>query len=348
MDSTERLSEQMVRDLFWIFSSPPLIQPNQVSFQQVLLDESWKQTIVQSSQQVSHFMADKNLKMLGPYFEALWEFYLTHYPGKNLIAKNVQVFGASKTIGEFDFIYFDQATDQHCHLEVAIKYFLGLNDNLSKEIEENEEIKETKAINRLEENSGIGEWDENTKQSNEFSAMKQWIGPNANDRLDKKYLKMIEQQSQLSLTPEGQATLDALGVINSSKTVRSEICLLGYLFYPLSDAKGGAPMPPPEYSHTNHNRGYWLRINQLDKLLPKDDLWEVTDKPFWLAPLKQERQKLKTREEILIEIKEHFGEDQRPLLISNFIKTNESNGFESDTKYFVVSESWPESQRKNN
>lgn len=323
MRTADLLSHQMVRDLLWLFSSPSLIQPNQLSFQQKPFDENWLRVTAESPEKISNFMADKNLKMLGPYFEALWEFYFVNCPGKKLIAKNVQVFAANKTIGEFDFIYLDEATGEYRHLEVAIKYFLGLNDKSNKNVEE------------------IGE---KKKAINSYSPMNQWLGPNANDRLDKKYFKMLEQQSQLSQTPEGIATLEVLGVSTSSKPVKSEICLLGYLFYPLDGEEGCDPMLPPENSHTSHNKGYWLKVSQLEMFLPEGHLWKIMDKPFWMAPLQETRQQLKTQQEILIIIKKYIFESQRPLLISNFIETDKNNGvdYESDKKYFVVFDNWPE------
>lgn len=323
MDTAERLSNQMVRDLYWIFSSPPLIESNQFSFQKKTLSESWPTAIGQAPLKINSFMADKNLKMLGPYFEALWEFYLLNCPGKNLVAKNVQVFSNNKTIGEFDFIYRDESAGEYRHLEVAIKYYLGLNDKTGK------------TITAIEEGINL---------SNQFSPMNQWIGPNANDRLDKKYSKMLKQQSKLSKTPEGKATLGAFGVLNSSEEIRSEICLLGYLFYPLEGEGTGEPMRPPENSHPSHNKGYWLKLSHLDRLLPEGAGWKIMDKPFWLAPLLELRQQLKTRAELIESIQNHFYESLRPLLVSSFIESENKNDvvFESDKKYFVVPDSWPE------
>lgn len=326
MNTLERLSHQIVRDLFWIFSSPPLIQQDTFPVPKIMPDESWKKAIALSPEKISRFMENKNLKMLGPYFEALWEFYLEHNPQTKLIAKNVQVFASNKTLGEFDFIYLDKTTDQYCHLEVAVKYFLGLD------------VSTNKAQQNVTQQNGDG--------LAKFSAMNQWIGPNANDRLDKKYIKMHQHQSQLSQTPEGRTALERLEIPASSAAIRTEICLLGYLFYPLNDETEHKPMLPPENAHPNHNKGYWLRVSQLEELLPYSNLWEITDKPFWLAPCQRQFRCLKARTEIIDDIKRHFSEYQRPLLLSEFIevdKVNTSNhvGFEGDKKYFVVSEAWP-------
>jgi hypothetical protein len=63
-----------------------------------------------------------------------------------------------------------------------------------------------------------------------------------------------------------------------------------------------------------------------------------------MAPLQKTRQQLQTREEIINCIKQLFIESQRPLLISNFINASQNNGaeYESDNKYFVVADNWPE------
>jgi hypothetical protein len=252
---------QILKDLQWIFSSPPLTEANQYSFEQPPLDQHWLNTITQSPEKISGFMADKNLRMLGPYFEALWEFYFLNYPGKKLIAKNLQVFSGNKTIGEFDFIYLDEATGEYRHLEVAIKYFLGFED-LNARTSVNSSAVNSNAMNCSAINSD-GDINKVDKSVNDYSPMSQWLGPNANDRLDKKYIKMQEQQSQLSQTTEGKATLEKLNVLSSK--IKPEICLLGYLFYPLDEDVNQEQMLAPQNSHISHNKGYWLKVGQIEK-----------------------------------------------------------------------------------
>jgi uncharacterized protein len=346
MFTTEQLSDQMTRDLFWIFSSPPLIKPEQFSFQKKTLDEKWLKAIEKRSEAINDFMLDKNLRMLGPYFEALWEFYFLNEPTKKSIAKNVQVFSGNRTVGEFDFIYLDKSTGEYRHLEVAIKYFLGLNEKNNRG-DAAENILKENLKEKLDEKLAI-KTETPIQAKDGFSKMSQWIGPNANDRLDKKYLKMLEQQSQLSKTPEGKVTLEALGVSIHKNLVKSEVCLLGYLFYPL-DAEEFQPMLPPENSHAEHNKGYWIRASQLELLLPTGNLWKIIEKPFWMAPTRETLEKLYSRKEMLIIIKQIFLKTQRPLLISSFSKKYKSdcNDYESDNKYFVVSDSWPKNSASN-
>ena len=62
---------------------------------------------------LSQFMDGKNKFMLGTYYEALWEYYLSHHPDCKLTAKNIQINDTSKktnpTIGEMDFIYWHKS-----------------------------------------------------------------------------------------------------------------------------------------------------------------------------------------------------------------------------------------------
>ncbi len=301
----DHLSNQMVRDLAWIFSSHPLINSNQLYFEQLALDLNWLQALDQSAETIDHFMANKNLRMLGTYFEALWDFFFRHYPGYKLIAKNLQVFDSDKTIGEFDFIYFNQVTNEHCHLEVAIKYYLGLNTHQQ----------EGKVLNNQ-------------------SGMKRWVGPNVNDRLDKKYFKMVEHQSKLSQTNAGRKALEKLGINN----IKSEVCLLGYLFYPACET-----IQPPENSHAKHNRGCWLKYSQAAEVLQSDDLWLLINKPHWMAPMIKSAGQLDTHDEILYKLNKHFLESSQPILISNFRLEDKSlnNAYYSANKYFIVPENWP-------
>jgi len=295
-------SNQYIRDLAWIFSTAPIVKLQSLSFEQNELDADWLEVLNKAPEKINTFMATKNLKMLGPYFEALWEFYLSHYPGKQLIAKNVQVFDSNKTIGEFDFIYYDEQLNQYRHLEVAIKYYLGI--------------------------------DTDSATTSQFTPMKNWLGPNLNDRLDKKFSKMRDFQAQLSQTIAGRSALEKLNI----NEIKSEVCLLGYLFHPAKQ-----PLLAPEFSSPLHNRAIWLHLNQIDELFEYDNLWLILEKPHWMASISKPFEHLMTQKQIINQLKLHFLRSTRPLLVSNF-KTAGGSGkstYHSNDKYFVVPDSWP-------
>ena len=255
-------------------------------------------------------MISKNPKILGAYFEALWEFYLHEYPGKKLIAKNLQVFGNGKTIGEFDFIYLDETTGKHYHLEVAIKYYLGIDNTMP--------------------NGNC-----RSNDSSHFYAQN-WLGPNTRDSFDRKYQKMFSHQSQLSCIPEAKECLKSIGI----SRITPKICLLGYLFYPLNTSNAQRSPMYPVNASVNHNRGYWLRISQMQALLPKFEMWGIRGKPHWLASVKKKTRELYGRDVLISTLQTHFNQCQRPILISNFNQV-EHDSFESEILFFIVPDAWP-------
>ncbi|TQV89694.1 DUF1853 family protein [Aliikangiella coralliicola] len=306
------INNQFVRDLAWIFQSTPLISSEHMSFEKDFSDDAWLKELDSNPEMLEAHLKNKNLRMLGPYFEGLWEFYLRFYPGKKLLAKNVQVFGDNKTLGEFDFIYFDELTQQYRHLEVAIKYYLG--------------------------STGMTETDSHESDSYETSShdttsMSTWIGPNTNDRLDRKFNKLVMHQSKLSQTAAGREALLKLGV----KDIKSEICLLGYLFYPEH-----YPLDSPLNSQANHHRGRWLRISDLASFVHRSDYWSVLEKPHWLAPIVRESSALLSSKEVVERLTLLIEDKQHPILISGFSGSEAfAPCYASEQLVFVVPDNWP-------
>lgn len=64
---------------------------------------------------------------LGHLYEDALEVLIQNSPLLELIASHVQIFDESKqTIGELDFIVFDKKNERHIHLELAVKFYLGI------------------------------------------------------------------------------------------------------------------------------------------------------------------------------------------------------------------------------
>ncbi len=111
---------------------------------------------------------------LGLYFEELYECLLTHLLGFEVLARNLQIRGAERTLGELDFVVRNPRTHEIEHHEVAVKFYLG--------------------VHRQESGATF------------------WHGPNAIDRLDLKTRSLLEPQSQRTLLAETAAALQALGI----------------------------------------------------------------------------------------------------------------------------------------
>lgn len=301
---TNVLKERFNKDLHWLFDSAPLMDKSLLDFSRPsFLQPQFDSKEVKT--ELYDFIVGKNLKMLGPYFEGLWQFYLENSNDTELIDQNLQVINDKQTLGEFDFIYFDRTNKSHIHLEVSIKYYLGVPGL----------------------NNALGE----------VSEMSAWIGPNKNDRLDKKFYKLKDHQSKLSEAEVAKEILLARGV----SEVQSQVCLLGYLFYPYEQA-----MSPPENSFSAHNRGTWISLTEFSKSRLNKYFWKIIEKPFWLSQPYEDRNSVLTLEEVTGKISAVFSIKNYPILIARYslkntrTETNDVNYLKFEELVFVVPDDW--------
>ena len=185
---------------------------------------------------LSQFMLNKNTFMLGTYYEALWEFYLSHHPDCDLIAKNIQINDNSKktnpTIGEMDFIYWHKSLKLYVHLEVAIKFYLEVSPQI-----------------------------ENQPYS-------KWIGPKCNDRLDLKFNKLMDHQTQLT---QLKCTQQRIKPLIDAATIISRAVLQGRLFVEFIDV-------------LTLNEDYWFNVQNFEKWFTSVQAhYQISflDKPHW-------------------------------------------------------------------
>jgi uncharacterized protein len=321
------IKNQYVRDLHWLLTSSQMMRL-ECPIERSHADLAWLLALEREPLALEAHLANKNLRMLGSYFEALWEFYLSRYPGNQLLAKNLQVFSDNLTLGEFDFIYRDKKDGVVRHLEVAVKYYLGMPREKRQSVAD----QGSAAISPAE-----------SKQSD-------WLGPGSRDRLDKKYRKLTQRQALLSHTVAGNQVLKTLlSDQTKADAVKAETCLLGYLFYPLQ-----AQIDPPHRAAENHLRGRWLYLWQLPELLQEQGqgqgqgLWHILNKPHWLAPIRLPQSTLLTHEQLSCEVRLRLAKRPHPLLLASFEVSDvgdDNNGgsqpIESQELIFVVPDDWP-------
>ncbi len=292
--------DRVILDIEWIFNTQPLMQPKYFQFSHITNIKSLLNRSDIQQQLIAH-LQNKNLKMLGTYFEALWEFCLITSDKTQLLGKNIQVFENNQTLGEFDFIYLDKLQNKYKHLEVAIKYYLG-----------------------------VPELNTQTEQS----SLNAWIGPNKNDSLDKKFHKLFQHQSKLSKGEAAQLRLEKLGVPSEKVSlVESEVCLLGYLFYPY-----GQTLSPPIKTTQNHNKGVWLSLSQLNDY--PHSYWMVIEKPFWLKQVNVKKNQLQSTDEIKVKILERMQQKHLPVLVASFDYDSANNIGQFIELVFVVPDDW--------
>lgn len=175
----------LVTALAWSCFSPPLLtsmycaETRVATPQLPLTDErkEWLNALDRDDHALRQYMqAHCHSKRLGLVFESLWHFFLQEDPTTELIAHNIPVRDGNKTLGEFDVLYYCHNSQQAIHLELAVKFFLGLNP------------------------------------SQQQPSLSHWFGPNRADRLDRKLARLSQHQLPLAHTAAGRDTLSKYGI----------------------------------------------------------------------------------------------------------------------------------------
>ena len=205
MIETLSLQTPEVRDLAWACFSAPLLDSHSLGEDcplyncQLPLDgerQRWLHDLDAAPQPLLDWLADSRRGRLGLYFEQLWQFFLQRDQQVDLLAHNLPVRAAGRTLGEFDLIYYCHTRQRHVHLELAVKFYL-LRPGAS-------------------------------------SAWHNWLGPNSRDRLDRKIERMRQHQLRLADTPAGAAVLNALGVSEVLREMEVKGRLFRHLHAPAS------------------------------------------------------------------------------------------------------------------
>jgi len=106
-----------------------------------------------------------SLTRLGFYAEALLEYFLTHGPHARLIAANIPLRTAERTLGEVDFLLRD-VRGERLHWELAVKFYLHIGEG------------------------------------NGAATLAHYVGPNLQDRFDLKHARLLNHQLGLSARDE--------------------------------------------------------------------------------------------------------------------------------------------------
>lgn len=174
----DTLRDPTVRDLAWTIGAPGLLDATHPDYQNRVVDDAWCSAQLRASAPwlaeldltpaaLHSFIAARPTRRLGHYFEALIAFWLAHMPDTQVIARNLQVQDAQRTLGEYDFLFRD-AGAAVCHWEAAVKFYLQV-----------EALAEQRAF----------------------------IGPGTRDRLDLKLKRVFQHQLLLGQTRAGQQAL---------------------------------------------------------------------------------------------------------------------------------------------
>ncbi|WP_166264516.1 DUF1853 family protein [Marinobacter caseinilyticus] len=165
-----------VRHLAWLCEAPSLINTGPVfSLADYLPPDTQQrlQSLDQSPSPLLSYLGDSQSWRLGQYFENLYHFLLEHILEWPVLLRNAAVRERhGRTLGELDFIVRNPLNDELQHHEIAVKFYLGFDE------------------------------DGHTR----------WYGPNAHDRLDLKTRRLLDHQCRMTEREETQALLASVGL----------------------------------------------------------------------------------------------------------------------------------------
>lgn len=243
---------------------------------------------------LARFMEQKSLRSLGKYFEGLVSYWLQHLRKVDLLFESYVIRDHKRTIGEVDFIFIDEH-GRTTHWEVAVKFYLF--------------------------------------NPQECVLGSPFIGPNANDTLDRKLHRLFDHQLTL-----GKQLLPDVDV-----EIR-EAFVKGRIFYP--DGQADRSVGHPGLSSA-HLKGSWFRHSEFrplqdDPAMASEDVrycW--LEKPNWLSviELSGEEDDLLSFDDLSGRMDGHFANSKRcPLVVQ---LKSDGTTFHESRRFFVVPDGWP-------
>jgi hypothetical protein len=310
---------QEVRDLAWACFSPSLLITQELlthnSPAHTLADNgqpvtgcglaltptrrTWLEALDRDARTLLEHLSKQRSHRLGVYFEHLWHFFLAQDPATDLVAHNLPIHHRGKTLGEFDCIYFCRERRRHFHLELAVKFFLSHRQATTDE--------------------SASQWSE-------------WLGPNTEDRLDRKIEHLMQRQIKLGDNPVAREQLRSLGILELER----EVEIKGYLFQSSVD-----PLPPPQgfnpARHLNQYVGLSLLSAHLDELDRGSTYgYSTLPRAQWLSSACIDMGMVLSREQLTSSLNKQMDTDQRPQLVAAFDKAGKET-----QRFFVTPTQWP-------
>lgn len=238
------LSDPLVRDLAWLLFSVPLLraQPpaGELANPFETADEAaatmnWLLALDRDASVLRRAIEAARIVRLGRYAECLLGFFLQHGPACRLIAANVPLRFAGRTIGECDFLV-EAASGRKLHWELAVKCYLHAGGDRAE--------------------------------------LSDFVGPNLQDRFDRKLRRLLEHQLPLSAREEFAA-------LGHGGPWRAQMFVKGWLFY-----RWGEAALAPQVVDPAHHRGFWVTQGEWAAFCAQRPTarWAMLPRLAWLTP----------------------------------------------------------------
>lgn len=321
--SSFNFSHQYVADLAWIIYSSPLLgdKPLSPELQESELTapaftsqmghpepkRSWLEqltTLNHAPSALIHHIESRPSTRVGFYYEALVSYLLSAFPDVSLIAEHLQLQENGRTLGEIDFLFRDELSQQVIHLETAVKFYLGSQA-----------------------------WQDH------HTPFKHWLGPMIKDRLDLKTQHLINHQSQMCHSDAFQKLATQS---NIPTPTQRQVLLQGYLFthpthqmpLPYSPENTGSTQQPRWFSRSEINA--FLSDDQAYIILKKP-FWLS---PFH----SKEHNPLLNLESLKEQLDSLILQWNRPILVSTLNPNQASDCnhalYQENNRCFIVPDNW--------
>ncbi|WP_136246766.1 DUF1853 family protein [Halomonas borealis] len=271
----------LVRDLAWLLQAPDLVtldtpgRPDRrclgLESDAALVD--YLAPLDAAPAPLVRYVGSSLEGRMGHYHERLWQFLLETAPQTRLLANNLPVLRERRTLGELDLVYAEAPDPAPVHLEVAIKYYLGLPE-------------------------GPGRDDDQAR----------WVGPGGLDSLALKRHHLAHHQLPLAQRPVAlEALAERLG--GPIPRLRQRLAMPGVLFYPwharLPAPRGATP------DHLHGHWLHWRDWPRWCAELPETPRGAWLCKPHWLALPPDEQ--LTSLSSLTHRLRLHFAHGGAPL-----------------------------------
>ncbi|WP_027966945.1 DUF1853 family protein [Halomonas halocynthiae] len=301
-----------VRDLAWLLEAPDLLtlehakRPSlaELGLAEPDVRQRFLAQLENSPEQLSTTFGDTSQQKLGLYHESLWQLLLSSAPGTRLLANNLPIIDNRRTLGELDLLYSCRDTGLPIHLEVTVKYYLGLP-------------------------LGPGAANSHSR----------WIGPDGKDSLARKSTRLHQHQLPIAHTRQArEAITQHLGMCPPGQ-LSQRLATPGVLFYPLE-----GNLPTPQHVNLQHLKGRWLHWQHWQDLiatLPTGMRGAWLQKPYWLAPPPPHQ--LAPLAQLKHQLTHHFNNKATPVQLALRYPNGYPGGIPHNwLRVFIVNDTWPQ------
>jgi hypothetical protein len=247
--SAQALSIDLNIDLQWLKHSKPLMHANHFDAKPVPVNMLFNQQA--SCSELKQYPPPPAFR-LGRVFEDVMAKAIIQSHIFELIKRNQKVMQDKITLGEMDFLVLDKSVSPHqlTQWELAIKFYLF------------------------------------RPKFDTDRPLERFLGPGGQDRLDKKWHRLIDHQLKMCQRHEARSQLVEEGFTLSEHPA---YWLTGLLFYPLGFDPQHAYSLAPELINLinpNHQKGVWLHRQQCPLLAnycnANDRFW-IIQKQHWIG-----------------------------------------------------------------